>query len=38
MPQPDPEHIMQIGMGFWGSKTLFSASSSGCSRNSPKAF
>jgi len=23
--QPDPSHIMQIGMGFWASKTLLSA-------------
>jgi hypothetical protein len=25
MPEPDPSHIMQVGMGFWGSKTLLSA-------------
>jgi O-methyltransferase domain/Dimerisation domain len=25
MPNPDPGHIMQIGMGFFGSKTLLSA-------------
>ncbi|HTJ64073.1 MAG TPA: methyltransferase [Alphaproteobacteria bacterium] len=25
MSQPDPSHIMQIGMGFFGSKTLLSA-------------
>jgi precorrin-6B methylase 2 len=25
MSAPDPSHIMQIGMGFWGSKTLLSA-------------
>ena len=25
MPQPDPSHIMQIGMGFFGSKALLSA-------------
>ncbi len=25
MPDPDPGHIMQIGMGFFGSKTLLSA-------------
>src|SRR5712691_2193767 len=23
--QVDPSHIMQVGMGFWGSKTLLSA-------------
>ena len=23
--QPDPTHIMQVGMGFWPSKTLLSA-------------
>jgi len=23
--QPDPAHILQVGMGFWGSKTLLSA-------------
>ncbi|HVG99619.1 MAG TPA: methyltransferase [Miltoncostaeaceae bacterium] len=23
--QPTPEHIMQVGLGFWGSKTLLSA-------------
>ncbi len=23
--QPDPSHIMQVGMGFWASKTLLSA-------------
>ncbi len=22
---PTPEHIMQVGLGFWGSKTLLSA-------------
>ena len=25
MPEPDPSHIMQIGMGFFGSKALLSA-------------
>jgi hypothetical protein len=26
MPEPiDPSHIMQVGMGFWASKTLLSA-------------
>jgi len=25
MPNPDPGHIMQVGMGFFGSKTLLSA-------------
>jgi len=25
MEQPDPSHIMQIGMGFWASKVLLSA-------------
>jgi len=25
MPQPDPSHIMQVGMGFFASKTLLSA-------------
>ena len=24
-PQPSPDHIMQVGMGFWASKTLLSA-------------
>ena len=23
--QPTPDHIMQVGLGFWGSKTLLSA-------------
>jgi hypothetical protein len=23
--QPTPDHIMQIGLGFWASKTLLSA-------------
>src|SRR5689334_20620562 len=23
--QPSPEHIMQVGLGFWASKTLLSA-------------
>jgi hypothetical protein len=25
MTVPDPSHIMQVGMGFWGSKALLSA-------------
>lgn len=25
MPEPDPSHIMQVGMGFFASKTLLSA-------------
>jgi hypothetical protein len=25
MNQPDPSHIMQVGMGFWASKVLLSA-------------
>src|SRR5665213_110515 len=25
MNQPDPEHILQVGLGFWASKTLLSA-------------
>lgn len=25
MSQPSPEHILQIGLGFWASKTLLSA-------------
>src|SRR5215470_18706210 len=25
MEQPDPSHIMQVGMGFWASKVLLSA-------------
>ena len=25
MNQPSPEHIMQVGLGFWASKTLLSA-------------
>lgn len=25
MAEPDPSHIMQVGMGFWGSRTLLSA-------------
>src|SRR5436309_1267007 len=25
MAAPDPSHIMQVGMGFWASKTLLSA-------------
>ncbi len=25
MKQPDPERIMHLGLGFWGSKTLLSA-------------
>jgi hypothetical protein len=34
---PDPSHILQVGMGFWASKTLLSRSSSGCSRSSATA-
>ena len=29
--QVDPSHIMQVGMGFWGSKTLLSAVELSCS-------
>lgn len=25
MNQPNPEHILQVGLGFWASKTLLSA-------------
>jgi hypothetical protein len=25
MDQPNPEHILQVGLGFWASKTLLSA-------------
>src|ERR1700761_2718805 len=25
MGQPDPEHILNLGLGFWGSKALLSA-------------
>jgi hypothetical protein len=25
MDQPQPDHILQVGLGFWASKTLLSA-------------
>ena len=35
MPELDPSHIMQVGMGFFASKTLLSAVELDFSPNSP---